>query len=287
MSLIRTLFIGWHRVLAAFHPESRQRLLEHLCDAYRAEISAVAQFRQHAHRMYYSHLREGLLRIAAEAQAHIPWLEDKIRALGGSLPQYSTTPTMGSNSWECLRRDLEEARRSCINLLAWIHIAEHAEPEIAVGLRRIRKDKQHHRKELGDMLMKCDPYTPPATTVHHASVEQQKHAWLEQYKGEWLDQARLEWKAGGKQEPWAEWLGEQEWRWATELPHRDFEWARHLVSSEEEETSRTGRERCTERDHHDTCSPALAPGAERGNPPAALGRERSDIFPAVLSPEGA
>src|SRR5574341_728815 len=147
MLLTRTLFIGWHRVLAAFHPDAQQGLLEHLCDAYRAEDRAVAQFRQHAHRMYYSHMREGLLRIAAEAQVHIPWLADKIRALGGTLPQHVTTPTLGSNSWECLRRDLEEARRSCINLLAWTHTAEHADPEIAAGLRRIREDKQHHRRE--------------------------------------------------------------------------------------------------------------------------------------------
>jgi hypothetical protein len=230
MSLIRTLIKGWHRVLAAFHPDAQQELLEHLCDAYRAEDRAVAQFRQHAHRMYYSHLREELLRIAAEAQVHIPWLEDKIHTLGGTLPQYATTPTMEGNSWECLHQDLEEARRSSINLLAWTHTAERAEPEIAVGLRRIREDKQQHRRELGDMLMKSDPYTPPATMAQHPPLEKQKRAWLEQSKGKWLDQERIEWEAGGKQVPWAEWAGEQECKWATELPHRDFEWARHLAN---------------------------------------------------------
>jgi hypothetical protein len=237
VSLMSRLFIGWHRVVAAFRPEGRQSLLEHLCDAYRAEDRAVAQLRRHAHRMYYPHLGEGLLRIAAETQAHLPWLEEKIRALGGTLPQCASTPTTGSNSWECLRRDLEEARRGCINLLEWTHTAEHPEPEIAVGLRRIRADKQHHRKELGDMLMKSDPYTPPALRVQPAAVEQQGRARLEQYKGEWLDQERVEWEVGGKQVPWAEWLGEQEWRWATELPHRDFEWARYLADQGGEEIS--------------------------------------------------
>jgi rubrerythrin len=223
------LFTSWHRVLTAFHPDDQQRLLENLCDAYRAEARAVAQCTQHAHRMYYPHFREGLLRIAAEAQAHIPWLQEKILALGGNLPQRSCTPTMGSNSWECLRLDLEEARRGCINLLEWMHMAEYVEPEIAVGLRRIRKEKLKHREELRNMLMKSDPYTTPVTTTQHEQGEPQKQAWLEQRKSAWLDHERAEWEAGGKQVPWAEWSGEQECRWATELPHRDLEWARRLA----------------------------------------------------------
>jgi hypothetical protein len=239
MSLTHTLFTGWQRVLAAVHPDDRPRLLEHLCDAYRAEVSAVAQCTQHAHRMYYPQFREGLLRMAAETQAQLPWLAEQIRALGGALPPRSGPPTLGSNSWECLRLDLEEARRGHINLLAWIHTAEHAEPEIAVGLRRLRAEKQQHRKELGDMLMQSDPYTPPNTAPQHGQVEQQKRAWLEQYKGEWLAHERAEWEAGGKQVPWAEWSGEQECKWATELPHRALEWAGRLAERGAEETSRT------------------------------------------------
>jgi len=237
MSLTNTLLTGWHRFLAAFHPDEHQRLLESLCDTYRAEACAVAQFTQHAHRMYYLHFHEGLLRIAAETQAHIPWLQEKILALGGNLPLLSRTPTMGSNSWECLRLDLEEAQRGYVNLLEWIHLAEQVEPEIALGLRRIREEKQQHREELRDMLMKSDPYTTPNTATPHEGVEPQKHAWLEQRKSEWLDQERAEWEAGGKQVPWAEWSGEQEFKWVTELPHRDLEWARRLAEQGAEETS--------------------------------------------------
>jgi bacterioferritin (cytochrome b1) len=229
MSLTTAVFTGWHRFLAVFSADDRQRLLENLCDAYHAEAGAVAQFTQHAHRMYYPHFREGLLRIAAEAAAHIPWLEEKILALGGTLPQRSFTPKMGRNSWECLRLDLEEAQRGRVNLLEWIHTAEQVEPEIVVGLRRIRAEKQQHCEELRDMLMKSDPYTPPATTTQHEQLEPQKQAWFEQRKSEWLDQERAEWEAGGKQVPWAEWSGEREFRWATELPHRDLEWARRLA----------------------------------------------------------
>ena len=232
MSLTSALFTSWHRVLAASHPDDRQRLLENLRAAYRAEVSAVAQFPQHAHRMYYPHLRAELLRIAAEAAAYIPWLQEKILALGGNLPRFSFTPKMGRNSWECLRLDLEEAQRGRINLLAWIHTAEHVEPEVAVGLRRIREEKLKHREKLRDMLMKSDPYTTPNTATQQEQVAPQKQAWLEQCKGEWLDHERAEWKAGGKQVPWAEWSGEQECKWATELPHRDLEWARRLAEQE-------------------------------------------------------
>lgn len=227
MSLTNMLFTSWGRFLAAFSSDDRPKLIENLRDAYRAEAGAVAQCTQHAQRMYYPHFRAGLLRIAAEIQAHIPWLREKILALGGDLPQFSSTPTMGSNSWECLRLDLEEAQRSRSNLLEWIHLAEHVEPEIAVGLRHIREEKLKHREELRDMLMKSDPYTTPNTATLHEQGE--KQAWLGQRKSEWLDHERAEWKAGGKQVPWAEWSGEQEFKWATELPYRDLEWARCLV----------------------------------------------------------
>ena len=232
MSLTSTLFTGWHRVLATFHPDDQQRLLENLCAAYRAEARAVAQYTQHAHRMYYPQFREELLRLALEAAAHLPWLEEQILALGGNLPQRSCTPMVGSNSWECLRLDLEEAQRGRINLLEWMHTAEQVAPEVAVGLRRIREEKQKHREELRDMLMKSDPYTASTTATQQEQVEPQKQAWLEQCKGEWLDQERAEWKDGGKQVPWAEWSGEQECKWATELPHRDLEWARRLAEQE-------------------------------------------------------
>src|SRR5713101_2950224 len=221
MSLTSTLFTGWHRVLAAFSPDDRQRLLESLCAAYRAEARAVAQCTQHAHRMYYPQFREELLRIALEAAAHIPWLQEKILALGGNLPQRSCTPMVGSNSWECLRLDLEEAQRGCVNLLAWIHTAEQVAPEVAVGLRHIREEKQKHREEFRDMLMKSDPYTASTTATQQEQGAPQKQ--------EWLEQERAEWKDGGKQVPWAEWSGEQECKWATELPHRDLEWARRLA----------------------------------------------------------
>jgi hypothetical protein len=161
MSISHVIFSGWRRFLAAFDVSDHQTLLEAVCNAYRAEANAVTQCTQHADRMYYPQFRAELLRIAAEEQANIPWLREQILALGGNLLPLSCTPPMGKNSWECLRLDVDEAQRGCINLLGWIHLAEQAEPRIAMGLRRIRKEKLRHREEFQEMLMKSDPYTPP------------------------------------------------------------------------------------------------------------------------------
>ena len=128
---------------------------------------------------------------------------------------------------------MEEARRGCVRLLEWIHRAEREEPEIAVGLQRIRKDKLRHREEFRHMLMKSDPYTIPTTGFPQVHEEQQKQAWLEQRKSEWLGHERAVWELGGKQTPWAEWSGEQEFKWATELPHHDREWTQRLAEKRE------------------------------------------------------
>lgn len=232
MSLATTVCTGWHRFLATLYTDDRQRLLATVCDAYRTEALAAAQLTQHAHRMYYPQFCERLLRMAAESQAQLPWLEEQIRTLGGHRPQRSATPRRGGNSWECLHRDLEAAQRAYGNLLAGIHLAEHQAPALALGLRRIRESKYQHRDALRDMLMRSDPYTSPCPMTPHEQEEPQKQAWLAQRKGEWLDHARAEWEAEGKPVPWATWAGEQEWRWTTELPHRELEWAQRRVEQE-------------------------------------------------------
>jgi demethoxyubiquinone hydroxylase (CLK1/Coq7/Cat5 family) len=46
-------------------------------------------------------------------------------------------------------------------LLQRIHMAEHADPEIAEGLRHMREEEKRHREEIMDMLMKSDAYALP------------------------------------------------------------------------------------------------------------------------------
>lgn len=232
MSILQTMINKWRWLCKGLavnpHPHT---LREDLSDAYRAELALEKLCIQHAQRMYYPQFRTELLRIAAEVQAHLPWLREQILALGGSLPSAAPMLVSEGNSWECFRRDIEEARLGSIRVLDSIHRAEREQPTIAAGLQRIRKDKLRHREEFRHMLMKSDPYTIPATPPLHAHEEQQKQTWIAQRKNEWLNQERAAWHAGGKQTPWAEWSGEQEFKWTSELPHHEREWAQHLAAS--------------------------------------------------------
>jgi len=81
MSLKSALHQGWQRFLEALRPNDRRRLIELLSEEYCEEAQDVAQFTQHAQRMYYPQFRERLLRIATEEQAHVQWLREKILAL--------------------------------------------------------------------------------------------------------------------------------------------------------------------------------------------------------------
>jgi len=235
MSISNVIGRSWGHFLAAFDADDHQTLLETLCDAYRTEVNAVAQCTQHADQMFYPQFRTQVLRIATEMQTHLPWLREQIFALGGSLPSSSLMSTREHNSWECLRRDVEGAQRDCAHFLEWIHRTEREEPEIAAGLQRIRQDKLRHREEFRHMFMKSDPYTPAPMGPWQADEARQKQAWLEQRKNEWMDHERAAWEIEGKQTPWAEWSGEQEFKWVTELPHYDREWMQHLAEQRDVE----------------------------------------------------
>jgi rubrerythrin len=161
---------GWQHFFDALHPDHHQQLLKMLRDAYLEEAQDVVQFTRHADRMHYPQFRERLLRIAAEEQAHLTWLRDKLLALGGEIPAASLTPKAGKNAWEALLVDLEEEKRSYADLLEAMHIAEQADPELAEGLRRIREEEQRHREELLDMLVKSDPYTLPQASAEESAA---------------------------------------------------------------------------------------------------------------------
>ena len=158
MKLTGTLSASWRRFLGATGSQDRRRLIELLRDEYMKEAKDVAQFQEHADRMTYPHFRKRLLDIAEEEKAHVEWLRDKIRALGGELPEMRLPVTSGRNNWECLLADVEEERRDSSAVLARIYtLAEEADSEITEGLRRMHEDEKRHRQEILDMLMKSDP----------------------------------------------------------------------------------------------------------------------------------
>jgi hypothetical protein len=225
MALRKALYQGWQWIREALIPDHQQRLLMLLRQQYTEEMRNVTQLTQYAQRMHYPQFREQLLQITRENQAQIHWLREKILGLGGDLLTVSCIPWTGKNSWECLRLALEEKKRSYATLLECSHQADRTDPTIAAELRRWRTQAEQHCDEIMSMLMKSDPSAlPPPLTPRQ---EQQRQEWLARQKIAWLDQERARWEAGGKQVPWAEWVGERELQWMTELPHRELEWALH------------------------------------------------------------
>ncbi len=97
MSILTSLFAGWCRFLAAFDPNDHQTLLEGMCDTYRAEARAVAQYTQHAHRMYYPNFVRGCCGLPLKHRRRFhgcrrrssPWAGTSLSSL--TLPQGGTT----------------------------------------------------------------------------------------------------------------------------------------------------------------------------------------------------
>jgi hypothetical protein len=153
--------------------------------------------------------------------------------LGGEVPRPGPPAKLGNNSWENLRLELEEERKDYTELLPGLLTAEHLDPAIAEGLRRLRQDERKHRKELLELMLKSDPNVPPHVTTQRPDLEKQKRVWLEQQKLAWLDQRRVAWEADGRPTPWIEWLTQQEYAWAVnELPNRELAWILRLAEQE-------------------------------------------------------
>lgn len=149
---------GWRRFLDALQSDERRRLVDFLRDEYIDEVKDAAQFEEHARRMVYPHFRERLQRISAEEKAHVEWLREKIRALGGAVPEPSVQVRQGGNPWENLLLDVEEEKRDGVLMLEKLYmVAERVDPELAAGLRRMYEDEARHREEIMDLLMRSDP----------------------------------------------------------------------------------------------------------------------------------
>ena len=230
MTFLSSLSEKVRRPPDVWREQDRHKLLTLLREVYRRQSENVANFTRHAEQMYYPHLREQLLRIVGEEQAHVRWLEEKISALGGDIPHLFTSPRHGVNTWENLRLDLEEQRKDDEAFLAGLRVAENFDHEIAEGLSQLRHDERKHREQLLDLLQKSEPDAVPAPPSQSEEVERQKQIWLAQQKMTWLDQRRSLWEANGKPISWAEWIARREYEWtANELPNRELHWARRLT----------------------------------------------------------
>lgn len=228
-------FLTWLRkqrpwLRSASPTQERYQLLTFLREMYLDESKDVLNYTYHAEQMYYSHLREQLLKIVEEEQSHVRWLGEKIRLLGGEVPQLSLPLTRGVNTWENLRRDLEEERKDESTFLNGLRIAERLDHEIAEGLIRLRSEEQKHREQLLNLLQKSEPDAVPFSPSQPEDAESKKRIWLAQQKTAWLEQRRVLWEAEGKPISWAEWISRREYEWiANELPNRELHWARQLA----------------------------------------------------------
>jgi rubrerythrin len=174
MALTEFISTGWRRFLDALRTDERRRLLQLLTDQYSAEAKDVAQFEEHARHMVYPNFRDRLLRIAEEEKAHVEWLREQIRALGGEVPAVSITVKKGGNAWENLLMDIEEEKRDGIEVVQRLYrLAERTDPQIAAGLRRIQEDEKRHREEIMSMLMRTDPQAFSVTSLEEQQ-EQKK-----------------------------------------------------------------------------------------------------------------
>jgi rubrerythrin len=210
--------------------QERHQLLTFLRNTYLDESKDVLNFTQHAEQIYYPHVRERLLKIVNEEQSHVQWLEKKIRFLGGEIPEPSPALTRGMNTWENLRRDVEEEKKDDSEFLKGIRLAERLDREIAEGLTRLRAEEQKHREELLSLLQKSEPDAVPLSPPQPEDAERKKLIWLAQQKATWLEQRQSLWEAEGKPISWAEWISRREYEWkANELPNRELHWARQLA----------------------------------------------------------
>ena len=133
------------------------RVLRTLYARYIDESQHAARFRQHAEGMHYAQFRSALHRIATDELDHAELLADKIRQLGGSVPDVPITAATKKTPWGCLLEDLEEERRCGAELEQEILTSARDYADIADLLRRIEHDERTHRDEIREMLMRSDP----------------------------------------------------------------------------------------------------------------------------------
>ena len=147
----------WWRRFIGFAPEGRQRTLDILTRRYIEESQHVARFTEHAERMQYVQFRQRLLAIAAEESEHVRLIGEKIKQLGGRLPEVPPIFAGIKNSWQYLLEDLTEQQRCAEELFEQALALRDEFPGVTELLERIYRDGKRHRDAIRDMLIKSDP----------------------------------------------------------------------------------------------------------------------------------
>jgi rubrerythrin len=145
----------WRRLLG-LAPRGYLGAVEVLRARYIEERQHAKRFTEQAAKMRYPQFRDKLLNMAAEETKHANWIAEKIRLLGGNLPEAPDVSIGEQNSWRYLLDDIEKERRCGDELFDQIIRIEPELPLVAQVLQRICDDEAKHRSELREMLMRSD-----------------------------------------------------------------------------------------------------------------------------------
>ena len=147
----------WWREFLGLSLDTRAKALKILNDRYVDESQHVARFSYHAERMQYPQFRDQLLAMAAEETKHVEWIAEKIKLLGGRLPDVPPFTEPAKTSWQYIRQDLEKEQHRSVELLEQARSVRDELPAVAEVLERIYEDAKKHRETLREMLMRSDP----------------------------------------------------------------------------------------------------------------------------------
>lgn len=153
-----TNWATWRAKVFGSENAKREVVLDVLCHRYVREKQHAMRYRQHAERMHYPQFHDALSNLAAEEEKHAESLAEKIKALGGKLPEVVPINVAHEpNSWCYLRTDLEEERRCAGELEGDLPMLTAEFPDVAQLLGRIESDGQRHRAQIRGMLARSDP----------------------------------------------------------------------------------------------------------------------------------
>jgi len=147
----------WWREFLGHSPDGTRKALEILSQRYIEASQHVARFTYHAERMQYPHFRDRLLTIATEEAKHGEWIAEKIKLLGGRLPEVPPFTATEKTSWQYLSEDLNEEQQRSGELIEQARSLRPELPAVAEVLERIYEDSRRHRETLREMLMRSDP----------------------------------------------------------------------------------------------------------------------------------
>lgn len=147
----------WWREFLGLSLDVRAKALAILNDRYVKGSQHVVHYRQHADRMQYSQFRDRLLAIAADEAKHVEWIAEKIKLLGGTLPDVPPLTSTEKTSWQYLLEDLNEEQRYSGELIEQARSIREELPAVAEVLERIYEDGRKHRDTLRELLMRSDP----------------------------------------------------------------------------------------------------------------------------------